>query len=286
MTGRELPKTDADKLRVLAQWLTITDRDKGVLDNDVQNDLLRIAARLEALQRTGTEQPFEPLYAPLETPDGWYVLLDCSHADPDKFQGFDSSNGAIIYDGCRQDNSYGPFKSEEEMWRFVVQDLVDLIRECHAEMDNDGKKIVEQAFEKDELRQEIERLKKWVDDLQSGIYVNCVYCGHQYGPKETTPVSMADALKAHIEQCPKHPMSVLRALLRECLEWSYIEDPGDFPTRVDNDTTKLRARIKTALGITSPVAGCVHNRDDCRRCVDEPKCNLTLPWTKVEGTLP
>lgn len=61
------------------------------------------------------------------------------------------------------------------------------------------------------LRAENERLSKWVDDLQSGMYVNCVYCGYRYGPGETTPVSMADALKAHVEQCPKHPMSALKA---------------------------------------------------------------------------
>ena len=53
------------------------------------------------------------------------------------------------------------------------------------------------------------RLTAWVADLQSGMYVNCVYCGFSYGPGETTPVSMADALKAHVEQCPKHPMSEL-----------------------------------------------------------------------------
>jgi hypothetical protein len=57
---------------------------------------------------------------------------------------------------------------------------------------------------------EVGRLRAWVDDLQSGMYVNCVYCGHRYGPNETTPVSMADALKAHIEECPDHPMSALR----------------------------------------------------------------------------
>lgn len=56
---------------------------------------------------------------------------------------------------------------------------------------------------------EIERLKAWVADLQSGLYVNCVYCGHRYGPGETTPVAMADALKAHIARCPEHPMSEL-----------------------------------------------------------------------------
>lgn len=61
-----------------------------------------------------------------------------------------------------------------------------------------------------ECRHEIHRLKRWVDDLQSGMYVNCVYCGHRYGPGDTTPVSMADALKEHVQQCREHPMSALR----------------------------------------------------------------------------
>ena len=65
------------------------------------------------------------------------------------------------------------------------------------------------------LEAENARLRRWVDDLQSGMYVNCVYCGHNYGPGETTPVSMAEALKAHVEQCSEHPMSALRAKLQE-----------------------------------------------------------------------
>src|SRR6202035_247283 len=67
--------------------------------------------------------------------------------------------------------------------------------------------------ENEALVAENRRLLAWVADLQSGMYVNCVYCGHRYGPSETTPVSMADALKAHIEVCPEHPMSVLREAL-------------------------------------------------------------------------
>ena len=63
------------------------------------------------------------------------------------------------------------------------------------------------------LEAEVERLKGWVDDLQGGMYVNCVYCGHRYGPGETTPVTMADALKAHVETCSKHPMSILKEAL-------------------------------------------------------------------------
>lgn len=61
------------------------------------------------------------------------------------------------------------------------------------------------------LCSEVDRLRAWVNDLQSGMYVNCVYCGHRYGPGETTPVTMANALKAHVESCPKHPMSALKA---------------------------------------------------------------------------
>lgn len=66
----------------------------------------------------------------------------------------------------------------------------------------------EQAYQ--QLQQENERLKQWVNDLHSSMYVNCVYCGHRYGPKENTPVSMSDVLRAHIEKCPMHPMSALK----------------------------------------------------------------------------
>lgn len=60
--------------------------------------------------------------------------------------------------------------------------------------------------------EECDKLQQWVHDLQSGMYINCVYCGHRYGPNDEVPVTMADVLKKHIEQCPKHPMS---ALLKE-----------------------------------------------------------------------
>lgn len=56
---------------------------------------------------------------------------------------------------------------------------------------------------------EIARLRQWVADLQSGMYVNCVYCGHQYGPQESTPTSMAEQLKFHVAKCPAHPMAKL-----------------------------------------------------------------------------
>jgi DNA-directed RNA polymerase subunit RPC12/RpoP len=59
----------------------------------------------------------------------------------------------------------------------------------------------------DKVVKENESLRQWVDDLQSGMYINCVYCGYRYGPKENTPVTMADILKEHMEKCPEHPLS-------------------------------------------------------------------------------
>lgn len=67
--------------------------------------------------------------------------------------------------------------------------------------------------ETEQLKAENERYKQWVNDLQSGMYVNCVYCGYRYGPEDEVPSSMADALKEHIEHCPEHPMSKLKAEL-------------------------------------------------------------------------
>lgn len=76
-----------------------------------------------------------------------------------------------------------------------------------------------------------ERLEQWVSDLQSGMYINCVYCGHQYGPKDEVPMAMADVLKEHIEQCPEHPMSKVKdenQQLRDTLE-SISKTPRTFP---------------------------------------------------------
>jgi len=61
-----------------------------------------------------------------------------------------------------------------------------------------------------QLADEVERYQKWVNDLQAGMYINCVYCGHCYGPDDEVAASMQDALKEHVEQCPEHPMSVLK----------------------------------------------------------------------------
>ncbi len=65
-----------------------------------------------------------------------------------------------------------------------------------------------------QLRADVARLQQWVNDLQAGMYINCVYCGHRYGPDDQVPATMAEVLTQHIEQCPKHPMSALREQVR------------------------------------------------------------------------
>ena len=75
----------------------------------------------------------------------------------------------------------------------------------------------------------IRKLRQWIGDLQSGMYINCVYCGHRYGPKDQVPSSMANVLKEHIKTCPQHPMSSLVDLIKS-LEWSVdSEDVDGFP---------------------------------------------------------
>lgn len=60
-----------------------------------------------------------------------------------------------------------------------------------------------------ELEAEVARLQRWIDDLQSGMYINCVYCGHRYGPNDGNHlVSMREALWEHIAICSKHPLSL------------------------------------------------------------------------------
>lgn len=70
-----------------------------------------------------------------------------------------------------------------------------------------------------ELEASNKKMEMWVADLQSGKYINCVYCGHRYAPG--TPGIMSQVLYEHIKQCPKHPLSKSEASnkkLREAIK--------------------------------------------------------------------
>lgn len=66
------------------------------------------------------------------------------------------------------------------------------------------------------LNQELVRYRRWVADLQSGMYVNCIYCGHRYPPG--TPGVQADVLYSHIKECPEHPLSKAHDVIRRLRE--------------------------------------------------------------------
>lgn len=65
----------------------------------------------------------------------------------------------------------------------------------------------------------VEVLKQWVNDLQSGMLIICVYCGHSYGPAAShNPAgrgTAADALTDHISTCPEHPLTAAKARVAE-----------------------------------------------------------------------
>ena len=109
-----------------------------------------------------------------------------------------------------------------------------------------------------ELRGENERLERFVNDLQAGLYINCVYCGHRYGPDDehaatlvedgATP-SMQEALKAHIEQCPKHPMAAITAELARLREENdearaELDEARRSLGRRDRDSEELRCELR------------------------------------------
>lgn len=76
------------------------------------------------------------------------------------------------------------------------------------------------------LTAENSQLEAWIDDLQSGMYINCVYCGHRYGPnsKDANKI-MRKSLEDHIASCPKHPLSAAKAEIKKLkLRNNYLEE--------------------------------------------------------------
>ena len=91
-------------------------------------------------------------------------------------------------------------------------------------------------FQARDRRTEISRLTQWINDLQSGQYTTCIYCGHRYGPTTEISASKSQILKEHIEQCPLHPMSKLRSAFRQHLvSYGGESYADDILGTIDND---------------------------------------------------
>lgn len=120
------------------------------------------------------------------------------------------------------------------------------------------------------LRSELDRHQRWVTDLQSGMYVNCVYCGHRYGPAgsaaDAVPranETMAQALTRHVAECPQHPLAGARALLTQWLDW---------PGRTNDDPDPIEIATAAFLG----------HKPDCER-VEYGVCTCGLA-PEAEGS--
>jgi len=77
------------------------------------------------------------------------------------------------------------------------------------EVRNSNRGAQRKAYGIKKLTEKLAKYTQWVSDLQSGMYINCVYCGHRYGGTSSGGNSQ-EVLKAHIEVCPDHPMSELK----------------------------------------------------------------------------
>lgn len=130
----------------------------------------------------------------------------------------------------------------------VLKMAIEDIGRLHAELQQAKKPTKRAKPGAVEHVAEINRLRAWVDDLQSGMHVNCVYCGFRYGPGETTPVSMADALKAHVNICPEHPMSKYRSAIeraRGCFSAAVVE--GLYTVLAETGDERLRDLIERRI---------------------------------------
>lgn len=163
----------------------------------------------------------------------------------------------------------------------------------------------------EEVLNENEKLKMWISDLQSGMFINCVYCGHRYGPKDQMPATLvaADpvkvkALQAKISHLPKTmDLKNIRRIFAEI----YLDRPatdkevtisGDAMTDTWTNNETSLSDLKTwiplycaefqrrlnALGSTPPNMGDVL-KEHIKVCPKHPlsKCVATLTslgaWT-------
>lgn len=147
-------------------------------------------------------------------------------------------NISVVGDGDSLRASFSDREGPIGVGRTDAEAIADLAHDL-------DRQFTERTRERDDLRQ-------WVNDLQSGMYVNCVYCGHRYGPQDQVPCTMADVLKEHIEQCPKHPLKKLSDeydsyLRNQCLALGYSNDEVDAPPEHGN--ARLRWAAMAAVRI-------------------------------------
>ena len=163
-------------------------------------------------------------------------------------------------------------KEEKEEYKLtyeLISDRVEAVskkwREDHpyAHYTPDLGSELEWAFNKINFQEkEIKRLMKWIADLLSNRYVNCVYCGHRYGKTEDTLSSMSEVLYEHIKECEYHPLAEAREIIRillpfienQCTTCQHEHYPGDcgscFPGK---SNWKLKEEMECLINQLGPL---------------------------------
>lgn len=118
----------------------------------------------------------------------------------------------------------------------------------------------------DPLMAERDALKGWVDDLQSGMFINCVYCGHRYGPQDEVSATRQQMLYDHIKICPKHPLSTAltkiaalkQQLLGANIELAELRRANEIRTKSQQqlmeENERLRRVVRGAMAIQEKYA--------------------------------
>ncbi|HEC62245.1 MAG TPA: hypothetical protein ENI27_08330, partial [bacterium] len=73
-------------------------------------------------------------------------------------------------------------ESAEERKRLRIA-IEELQKENESEVQglkDDKEFLTDRVRQLSNAEAEVKQLKQWVHDLQSGMYINCVYCGHRY----------------------------------------------------------------------------------------------------------
>ena len=84
----------------------------------------------------------------------------------------------------------------------------------------------------DRAIREIHKLRSWVNDLQSQLFLNCVYCGHRTDPEDYHEQEVWQVLQEHAEQCEHHPMYTLKqkmlgfeSFIQQCASFGDMRQP-------------------------------------------------------------
>lgn len=111
--------------------------------------------------------------------------------------------------------------------------LRDTVADCRRQGLSLGRRLANSAFAAvstecerisarlNEANQTVAAQRRWIEDLQSGQWVNCVFCGHRYIPREASPTDPTALLRSHIASCAKHPLHETREALLELYAWAH-----------------------------------------------------------------